>query len=641
MLSAVAKVINGRGIDRESNRALVVEDICRHCSFDSVSFDAFPNIGIKIQFEGRTDDDNFQAFMTGLGQANPTGGQQESVSIFLDGLDETQFATIYSASGDVVGQVEQEQWYAYSKAKMPLLQYIDAKLMINNEIYIDHLLSEYSPDKYDKSPIRLHTSLNDTADEIAGLSIPDNEEKIGGLADQLVRIQREMTSHAVVSDPNTVRLEKQLFFDVLEVSQDCIERIRRVGWSDRGYMELVLSDINRRIEKRLDLSHVWTQDEDIALEVDYKGGFFYFHLRDKTGCKFTFNERSSGLRYFMSYYIQSLAYKKANTDRGTIVLMDEPDGFLSAVAQRNLLRVFESLTNASENMGRCQLLYTTHSPFLVNRNFPQRVRLVRKGDGNEGTQFVEKSHSRRYEPIRSALGVDCAETIFMGATNVVLEGMADQKILVAALQKFGAPDKLDETIDLNTITFVSANGAPSVKRILQQTVSNDDKKPIFVVVLDGDGEGQKIINEIEVEGLADKNVISTLSDFNIAADGADEPKVLEDLIPLEMLASATSKYLKSYWNEEVDDGACLKALTVGSDPICKRLEKLVRDKAGADAKDVDGYEVRGGITDAFIDSVLDSDQFAGSADLTTFQDCLLYTSPSPRDQRGSRMPSSA
>ena len=27
--------------------------------------------------------------------------------------------------------------------------------------------------------------------------------------------------------------------------------------------------------------------------------------------------------------------------------------------------------------------------------------------------------------------------------------------------------------------------------------------------------------------------------------------------------------------------------------------------------------------------------------LTKFKDCLLYTSPSPRDQRGSRMPSSA
>ena len=28
-------------------------------------------------------------------------------------------------------------------------------------------------------------------------------------------------------------------------------------------------------------------------------------------------------------------------------------------------------------------------------------------------------------------------------------------------------------------------------------------------------------------------------------------------------------------------------------------------------------------------------------EITIYEDCLLYTSPSPRDQRGSRMPSSA
>ena len=37
---------------------------------------------------------------------------------------------------------------------------------------------------------------------------------------------------------------------------------------------------------------------------------------------------------------------------------------------------------------------------------------------------------------------------------------------------------------------------------------------------------------------------------------------------------------------------------------------------------------------AFVD--LNADDFAG-----LFLSCLLYTSPSPRDQRGSRMPSSA
>ena len=44
-----------------------------------------------------------------------------------------------------------------------------------------------------------------------------------------------------------------------------------------------------------------------------------------------------------------------------------------------------------------------------------------------------------------------------------------------------------------------------------------------------------------------------------------------------------------------------------------------------------------------IDSLLPIDEFAPSwpKDFEGYPACLLYTSPSPRDQRGSRMPSSA
>ena len=39
--------------------------------------------------------------------------------------------------------------------------------------------------------------------------------------------------------------------------------------------------------------------------------------------------------------------------------------------------------------------------------------------------------------------------------------------------------------------------------------------------------------------------------------------------------------------------------------------------------------------------VVEQIAIAGAFDDQVFEDCLLYTSPSPRDQRGSRMPSSA
>ena len=41
------------------------------------------------------------------------------------------------------------------------------------------------------------------------------------------------------------------------------------------------------------------------------------------------------------------------------------------------------------------------------------------------------------------------------------------------------------------------------------------------------------------------------------------------------------------------------------------------------------------------DQLIVTENLPVEADVTHFHTCLLYTSPSPRDQRGSRMPSSA
>ena len=59
---------------------------------------------------------------------------------------------------------------------------------------------------------------------------------------------------------------------------------------------------------------------------------------------------------------------------------------------------------------------------------------------------------------------------------------------------------------------------------------------------------------------------------------------------------------------------------------------------------LDGNDVlRGGASPGFdqLTGGNGDDRIFGSADRSTILGCLLYTSPSPRDQRGSRMPSSA
>ena len=66
-------------------------------------------------------------------------------------------------------------------------------------------------------------------------------------------------------------------------------------------------------------------------------GILYFEITDKTGATYTFKERSSGLRYFLSYYIQAKALEMTSRGKNAIILMDEPDSFLSIIGQRNLL----------------------------------------------------------------------------------------------------------------------------------------------------------------------------------------------------------------------------------------------------------------------------------------------------------------
>ncbi len=167
---------------------------------------------------------------------------------------------------------------------------------------------------------------------------------------------------------------------MLGIKVETLQKLDALEQKDRGHAESLIASWNREIENKLNLSRYWQQDQEFSLHVDYKNGVLYFEISDKTGAVYTFRERSSGLRYFLSYYIQARALEARCHDENSVILMDEPDSFLSILGQRNLLSIFESLISAETSTQSMQVIYTTHSPFLINRNFPRRIRLVRKGD---------------------------------------------------------------------------------------------------------------------------------------------------------------------------------------------------------------------------------------------------------------------
>src|SRR5437867_3441585 len=133
--------------------------------------------------------------------------------------------------------------------------------------------------------------------------------------------------------------------------------------------------------------------------------------------------------------------------------------FFLTIGQRNMLQVFESLVSREASARQTQIIYSTHSPFLLHRNFPRRIRLLRKGDAEEGSQYVDEARVRRYEPVRSALGIDCAQTLLMGAQNVVVEGPTDQYLLSELIRIYSTSRNAGEFLDMNQVVLLSGESA--------------------------------------------------------------------------------------------------------------------------------------------------------------------------------------
>lgn len=621
LLSAISKVFTGHGNADDYEQTYAIQDICRYCAFEELEKNVWPNLGIEITFTtAKERDECLKAF----GIQSSDSSQEESASpgrctVIIDGSrPDDKHVSIYDESDTHLGDVAKDKWYAQSQLRLPAFHYIDARMELSNEVHVSQLLGMYENNNpgpaYD--PLVLH----EVAEAMSSLGLRTGQEVPPDSIVQYNAVLKKLKA-SVLGPKKAAMLETKLFKDVLDVPKEILQELASMSASDRGYVERRVAEINHRLNERLDITHFWQQDDAFRLNIVYKSGFFYFEITDRTEATYTFNERSSGLRFFLSYYIQAKAIEKANQKRGSLVVMDEPDGFLSVAGQRNLLRIFESLVNPKQSSGTCQVIYTTHSPFLINRNFPQRVRLVRKGDGGEGTQYVRGSATRRYEPIRSALSISCAETLFMGAVNVVVEGPSDQRVIVGGIQKFGDPSAVDEYLDLNKVSFVSAQGVGQVRPLIERSTAGDDQRPIVVVLLDGDGPGSNTYQELTEQDVLDRAFVATLDTVGLHTPWQSSPKILEDMIPHKMLAFAAQRYLTDRWKEtttieEAEAGLC--DVSHGDD-IAKRLVAFTRLKMGAERSYLRDADVKGGVLDVLVECLFDDAEFNKLSEINDFK----------------------
>ncbi|MCY3922542.1 MAG: AAA family ATPase, partial [Chloroflexi bacterium] len=386
----------------------------------------------------------------------------------------------------------------------------------------------------------------------------ENPDTQSGEVDTLLGHMRKtlpMSEREKLEHDNRLQLARDLLVEIGGITPAYFDRLHRSFRDERqvGLAKAIQTDMNDKIRDSLNLAKWWSQDSQFRLAIDAHEQDVVLTITDRTSRQYTFDERSDGLRYFLSYLVQALKHLKSRC-RNEILLMDEPDTLLSNQGQQDLLRVLNEFTEATDDRPGAQVIYVTHSPFLIDRNRGDRIRVLNKGISDEGVRVVRDVGKNHFEPIRTALGEFVGETVFIGNCNLILEGMADQIYVAGMSEILGRGGQVASTdyLDLNRVTLVAAGGASDVPYRVYLARGLDADKPAVIVLLDGDEAGDDAVKEINRTTpyrrklLRDEYItqitLSLFSGHEIEWDVT--PRETEDLVPAELAVRAATAHLE-------------------------------------------------------------------------------------------------
>ncbi len=296
--------------------------------------------------------------------------------------------------------------------------------------------------------------------DVANVAIPENQEVLINEVEELARtISVDVDAKAKARHWATAKLPKFIYlaeYPELSGHQDVAQYIQRkaqnqLTQADKDFAKLCkvagldIDKLHRlqgeqKSEERNQLANrasaVVTQEirklwKDRALKVRFNLDASHFDtlISDPTSTydvEVNLDERSRGFRWFFSFYITFDADTDGGAAKDAILLLDEPGLHLHIQSQKDLLAHWLS---DFDN----QIIYTTHSPFMVPVHALDWLRTVNINEATGTTVTNDPTgDARTLAPIRAALGYHYADTLFIAANNLIVEGVTDWWILEAA-----------------------------------------------------------------------------------------------------------------------------------------------------------------------------------------------------------------
>jgi predicted ATPase len=203
-------------------------------------------------------------------------------------------------------------------------------------------------------------------------------------------------------------------------------------------LERASADFTRKIHEE------WKQGENLSFKFQHagkNGDQIELMIADPAVTERSVrpSERSSGFSAFFTMSMRMLARTESNNANKYLLLFDEPGTSLHPAGQVNLQKVFERLSRKD------QIVYATHSLFMINHNRPERNKVVSKDES--GTQIDQKPFLRNWRAVRDSLGLILAGNFFIADRTLIVEGESDAMYTGALLAAFDRAEVID--IDLN------------------------------------------------------------------------------------------------------------------------------------------------------------------------------------------------
>ena len=224
--------------------------------------------------------------------------------------------------------------------------------------------------------------------------------------------------------------------------------------------------------------------------------------------------RSRGFVWFFSFVAWYSHLRQEG--KKLILLLDEPGLSLHAKAQADLLRYFEKQLKPNH-----QLIYTTHSPFMVDSAHFERVRIVQDlsiepnsdnlPEEKQGTQVITEILDATPDslfPLQGALGYEIYQTLFIGPNSLVVEGSSDLlylQTISALLQKRG---KAGLSMDW---TITPVGGSDKVPTFIALIGAQEHLN--VAVLIDFHKKDQQGIENLYKRKLLNKQKVLTYADF--------------------------------------------------------------------------------------------------------------------------------